>query len=78
MAQYILVMAGDEHPTQWIGVVIADSADTIKAMGCYDRNDPVALSKADYPGVKVCQIVIPNCATPDVPENGTIYEINHA
>jgi hypothetical protein len=78
MAQYILVMAGDEHPTQWIGVAIAGSAETIKAMGCYDRNNPVDLSKADYPGVLVCQIDIPNCATPDVPETGTIYEIDHA
>ena len=77
MAQYILVMHGDEHPTQWIGVAIEDSIAAIKAMGCYDRNNPVDLSKADYPGVEVDQIIIPNCATPNVPENGTIYAIDH-
>ena len=72
MPEYILVMTGDAHPTQWIGVAIRDTADAIKAMACYDRNNPVNLSKADYPGVAVDQIIIPNCATPDVPENGTI------
>jgi hypothetical protein len=68
-------MQSDEHPTQWIAVIKADTAAEIEHLRCYDRNNPVNLPKATNPGKVVKQISIPNCATLDIPENGTIYEV---
>ena len=76
MAQYILVIDGDETATQWIAVAIAPTSAQLYAMPCYDRNNPVILAKADYVAVLDRRIQIGNCATPgDPPENGTIYAL---